>query len=122
MTCCRGSPQKQNFQEQSCHSGPDRLLQGDRPETSVMQNTLEAPITRWEALDGLYAKVARHLETLRTPTEVRDECGEPVGQDLETCRTHCMRLNTHGANDTRTQAGTFASCRTDPGPAIRPQT
>ena len=59
MKCCRGSPQKQNFQEQSCRSGPDRLRKGDRPETSVMQNALEVPFTRREALDGLYAEATR---------------------------------------------------------------
>ena len=56
------------------------------------------------------------------PTEVRDECREPAGQNIETCGKRHMRLNAHDANDARTQTGTFTSCGMDPGPAICPQT
>ena len=65
-----------------------------------MQNTLEAPIVRSEALHGLYAEAARPLETLRTPTEVHDECGEPVGQNVETCRRNHIRDRTQATQVT----------------------
>ena len=85
MKCCRGSPQKHNFQraELSFRPGspPQRRPSGNIHDAKRPRGSLHETRSARQAL----CETGKALETLRTPTEVRDECRGrgPEHRDLQ---------------------------------------